>query len=198
KTEHLNVIKSEYNQILKSRSYTREQVRIIASYQTAKHSLSTQIAYSSGLRAHELFTLEKASIQPADERPAHKEKFLGREGELYTVTGKGGLTREILIPYHLAEKLEQTRLAEPKLIEDRGVFYKQNYNIAGGKNFSNSFSTVSKNRLNWSGGAHGLRHSYAQERMKELQMTLTRDLALEIVSQELGHFRPQITEVYLR
>ena len=35
--------------------------------------------------------------------------------------------------------------------------------------------------------------------MIELQnQGLTRDRALETVSQELGHFRPEITEVYLR
>lgn len=48
-------------------------------------------------------------------------------------------------------------------------------------------------------GAHGLRHSYAQERMTELQNRgLSRDAALETVSQEMGHFRPEITETYLR
>ncbi|KAG1682859.1 Valine--tRNA ligase [Nymphon striatum] len=47
--------------------------------------------------------------------------------------------------------------------------------------------------------AHGLRHSYAQERMGELRSQgLTREYALEIVSQELEHFRPDITEIYLR
>ena len=35
--------------------------------------------------------------------------------------------------------------------------------------------------------------------MTELQNRgLTREQALETVSQELGHFRPEITEVYLR
>lgn len=198
KTEHLEVIKSEHNQILASRSYTREQVEIIVSNQTSKHSLSTKIAYIAGLRSHELFTLEKASIRPADDRPSLNEKFLGREGERYTVIGKGVLIREVLIPHHLVAEIDQRRLLEPRNIEDRGVFYKQNYNISGGKNFSNSFSNVSKNRLNWTSGAHGLRHSYAQERMRELQITLTRSLALEVVSQELGHFRPEITEIYLR
>ncbi|MDF5425801.1 site-specific integrase, partial [Vibrio parahaemolyticus] len=51
---------------------------------------------------------------------------------------------------------------------------------------------------NWSTGAHGLRHSYAQERMSELQKNMTYEKALEVVSQEMGHFRPDITEVYLR
>ena len=33
--------------------------------------------------------------------------------------------------------------------------------------------------------------------MRELQRTLLRADALETVSQELGHFRPEITEHYL-
>ena len=47
---------------------------------------------------------------------------------------------------------------------------------------------------------YGVRHGYAQERMRELQVgqLLTRDKALETVSQEMGHFRPEITEAYLR
>ena len=70
--------------------------------------------------------------------------------------------------------------------------------IAYGKSFSAAFTRASNQVLGWSGGAHGLRHTYAQERMSELQCHMTRDLALEVVSQELGHFRPEITEVYLR
>ena len=35
--------------------------------------------------------------------------------------------------------------------------------------------------------------------MRELQsLGLMRDAALQTVSQEMGHFRPEITEVYLR
>lgn len=34
--------------------------------------------------------------------------------------------------------------------------------------------------------------------MASLQRHLTRKQALEVVSQELSHFRPEITEVYLR
>ena len=42
-----------------------------------------------------------------------------------------------------------------------------------------------------------MRHSYAQERMRELQRMLLRSDALEVVSQELGHFRRDITLAYL-
>ena len=106
--------------------------------------------------------------------------------------------REVLIPSHLAERLEQRRLSEPVQINDRGIYYQSHYEISGGNRWSSSFSTASNRALNWSAGAHGARHSYAQERMSELQKELSYRDALEVVSQEMGHFRPEITETYLR
>lgn len=48
-------------------------------------------------------------------------------------------------------------------------------------------------------GTHGLRHSYAQERITELQEAgKVYNEAREIVSQELGHFRADVVETYLR
>ena len=48
--------------------------------------------------------------RPADKRPSLYSKWQGREGRFYTVQGKGGLIREILIPHHLVARLEATRL----------------------------------------------------------------------------------------
>ena len=101
-------------------------------------------------------------------------------------------------PPPLAERLEDRRLNQPVQITDRGVNYTSHYDINGGNRWSSSFTTASNRALNWSTGAHGLRHSYAQERMSELQKNMTYEKALEVVSQEMGHFRPDITEVYLR
>ncbi|MDP4105111.1 MAG: site-specific integrase, partial [Bacillota bacterium] len=85
------------------------------------------------------------------------------------------------------------------LKSDRGIRYQQHYDLGGGKGWSNSFSAASHRQLGWSHGAHGLRHSYAQQRMAELQrLGFFYDQALGLVSQTLGHFRPDITEVYLR
>lgn len=197
--ERLPVVKSEHEQILESRAYTPEQVQEIAKHQAPQNALATEIAYSAGLRAHELLTLEKAENRPADERPSLTDKFAEREGELYTVTGKGGLTREVLIPHDLAQRLEDRRLDEPRMVTDRGIHYEQKYDIGAGRNFSQSFGRASEKALGWSNGAHGLRHSYAQERMEELQRAgASREHALEVVSQEMGHFRAEITEVYLR
>jgi integrase len=197
--ERLAVIKSEHQQVLEARAYTSEQVSMVAERQTEKHSLATEIAHAAGLRAHELITLAPATERPADIRPALESKFKGREGVLYTVEGKGGLCREVMLPKDLVGRLEARRFDEPKQVTDRGVYYEQRYDIGAGKQFTDSFSKASDRALDWSTGAHGLRHSYAYERMDELQSKgYDRDTALETVSQEMGHFRPEITEVYLR
>jgi integrase len=89
-------------------------------------------------------------------------------------------------------------LKTPVKIKDRNIYYIKHYDINGGKNWSNSFSTASVRVLDRSNGAHGLRHSYAQDRMEELQQRgIFYQQALGIVSQEMGHFRADITEVYL-
>lgn len=198
-TERLPRIESEFQQILTSRSYTREQVEMIASAQRETNALSTQIAHAAGLRGHELLTIRRADERAASPRNTRDERFAGRDGDRYTVKGKGGLVREVLIPKHLSQKLEALRLDMPQRVVDRKISYSQHYAINGGQRWANSFSQAAKRSLFWSAGAHGLRHSYAQERMHELQKSgLNRVLALELVSQEMGHFRPWITETYLR
>jgi integrase len=155
----LPVVKSELQEVLKSRAYTKEQTYLISQSQTTKNQLATKIAYAAGLRAHELLTLRKAKEQPRSRhRKWSKERFAGRDGELYTVNGKGGLIREALIPKELANQLEAKRLLQPKQIQDRKIYYKQYYNIAGGKNWTNSFSAASKRLFSWSHGAHGVRY----------------------------------------
>lgn len=197
--ERLPVIKSATAQVLKARAYTREQVEKVAQAQNQKNELATRIAYAAGLRAHELHSLVPATERGADRRPALGSKFQGREGHRYTVQGKGGLVREVVIPGALVRQLETLRLRDPVTYTDRGVHYPRHYDISGGKNWSSSFSAASTRVLGWSEGAHGVRHSYAQERMQELQQQgYTRAKALETVSQEMGHFRPDITETYLR
>ena len=183
------------------RAYTPEQVEVIAQAQTPRNALATRIAYASGVRATELLTLLPVSERPPSEhREWSPERFDGKgECRLYTVDGKGGLKREVALPLHLAEQLENYRLKKPDRVTDRGVHCKQYYDLGGGHAWSQSFSAASKNELGWSTGAHGLRHGYAQDRMDELQGSgYEHASALETVSQELGHFRADITKVYLR
>ncbi len=183
-----------------SRAYTPEQVEHLVDHQQDHNALATEIAYEAGLRAHELFTLKPIEEQPiSTHRTWTDERFTGREGVSYSVIGKGGLIREVKLSLDLADRLEQTRLATPKDATDRKINYTKVYDIGAGKNWSVSYSKASKREFGWTTGAHGLRHSYAQKRMNEIQsMGHTYQSALGIVSQELGHFRADITETYLR
>lgn len=193
----LPVVQAEKQQVLTSRNYTDEQWRLIAEHQTSRNALSTEIVVTTGLRAHELLTLRPAEEQPMSDRPADPEKF--RSGVRYTVIGKGGLIREVSIPHSLAERLEAHRLDEAVIRVDRKIHYTSHYDIGAGQAWSQSFTQASKVVLKFSNGGHGLRHTYAQERHRELQVLLgDSDRAKAVVSQEVGHFRPEITDTYLR
>lgn len=196
----LTVVKSELAEITKARAYTPDQINAITDRMTEKNALPAQICHAAGLRTHEIHTLRPiGEVKPSD-RPAHNDKFSGRNGESYTVTGKGGLIREVVIPTELANRLETHRMEQTERITDRGVHYDRAYNLNGGQKLSDSFSAASQRALGFSHGIHGLRHSYAQERMGELmrESHLPYSASKLIISQELGHQRPEITEVYLR
>ena len=202
--ERLTLVRSEAERAdrlaERGRAYTPEQVALITAHQPPHQALATQIAQAAGLRAHELLTLRPANEQPAStHRDWREDRFQGRDGVRYTVVGKGGLIREVCLPADLVARLEALRLPVPHTVTDRGIRYPQHYALGGGQAWSQSFSAASKQVLGWSAGAHGLRHGYAQARMDELQGRGYRySDAREIVSQELGHFREDITEVYLR
>ena len=198
--EQLPRIKSELETALSGRAYTGDQLAAIAAAQSERHALATELAAACGLRAHELLTIRRSDEQaPSQHRTWRPDMHHGRVGQLYVVVGKGGLRRYVLIPAKLAERLEVRRLDQGRIVIDRGIRYESRYDIGGGQAWSSSFSAASKRVLGWSTGAHGCRHSYAQARMDELQGAGYRyQDALLVVSQEMGHFRPGITEVYLR
>lgn len=199
--EKLASVRSEIATTLQSRAYTTQQAHLIAARQTHANSLATIVALESGARAHELLTLRRtAERPPSSHRMWSRDRFRGRDNWVrYTVSGKGGLVREIVLSPKTAAHLESTRLDRPQLITDRGVRHTSHYAIGGGNNWSASFTRASQHEMSWSNGVHGLRHSYAQTRMSELQSVgFSYPEALSVVSQEMGHFRPEITEIYLR
>ena len=118
----LPVIKSAEPHRPKPRAYSAAQVRAVAERQDARNALATEIAHASGIRAHELLTLGRPGEQPPDDRrershltgtAAEGMKFAGRDGVVYTVVGKGGLVREVLLPRGLAGRLDERRLDAP-------------------------------------------------------------------------------------
>ncbi len=201
----LPVVKSTEPHRPRPRAYSPAQVRAVAARQDPRNALATEIAHASGIRAHELLTLGRPAEQPPDDRrdrshltgtAAEGMKFAGRNGVIYTVVGKGGLVREVLLPRGLAERLEERRLDVPVPVVDRGVRYRLRYDVGGGHAFSVSFSRASMAALGKSKGAHGLRYQYAQSRMRELMHHAEHHLALAIVAEEMGHLRPDITLTY--
>ena len=182
-----------------NRAYTKEQIVLIKKHQFPHNRFATELAYISGLRAQELLTIQRineATVSP--HRIWRDDRFVGLSGVKYIVCGKNGLYREVIFTKEMAEKLEQHRLGEPRTVYDNGAKIQQFYNIAGGHNFSESFSNASKRVLGWSLGAHGLRFSYAQHRIDNGITDMTYLDIKSIISQELGHFRPDITERYLK
>lgn len=201
-----SIINSEYGK----RSYELSEVNSIITKQSEKNLITTLISFHSGIRAH-----EAATILPLDERPisSHRcwdsRRFSGLlEQKIYTVTGKGGLTREISLPLWLSERLEGRRI-QPIQIIDREIIYLLNYDIGYGQAWSQSFTSASQKALGFSWGGHGLRHSYSKARLSQLIKFFEtncsqsgcnnpKEDALLVLSQELGHFRPDIVLCYLR
>lgn len=198
--QHLKVIQAERQQDLQPRAYTPEQVHTIRERLAPHNALGLEIAHAAGLRMKELLTLARVDEFSPDQRPADSEKFAGHDNHTrYVVSGKGGLVREVSIPNELVVRLEAVRLNEPRTVRDRGILYQQRYAVGGGHALSQAFSAASKAALGYSTGIHGVRHSYAQQRHYEIQRLIgDPERALRIVSQEMGHFRPEITQVYLR
>ena len=199
----LDHVESEVSTILTCRAYSEVDVSKVVSAQNSRNALSTRLCYSANLRAHELLTIRRADeIDRSAHRDWRPDLFVHLEDfTIYTVTGKGGLTRYVPIPKNDAIELEKYRVPDNFEIirRDRKIDHSIKYTIPGGQSFSQSFSKTSKEVLGFSHGAHGLRHSYAQKRLAELRAHgMDIENAMEILSQELGHFRPDIVLDYLR
>ena len=182
------------------RSYTSLQLKLIIQRMKSHNALATLIAIFSGIRAHELHTLrEPGDRVPSTHRKWSPDRFHGLYNYvLYTVIGKGGLIREVAIPLFLHLILNSIKRPETIVI-DRKIQYKSCYPIGGGLALSKSFSTLSKKELGWSDGFHALRHNYARLRMATLQqLGFSYLVARQVVAEECGHFRGDITEVYLK
>ena len=139
------------------------------------------------------YTLEQVKMVAAAQSEHHA---LATE-----IAHAAGLRGHELLTLRLADKREASTHREwlPERFEGRPDSVRYTVAGKGGLAWSRSFSAASKRALGWSTGGHGLRHSYAQERIEDLQRNgHTYDSALELVCQEMGHFRPDITEVYLR
>ena len=197
----LPFIKSLIDTLMLARDYRLYEVLKIVKNLRACNAISILICYFSGLRAHEFATIKSFHEgSPSHTRQWSNQLFAMEDNYgVYLVTGKGGLCRQVAIPNGLANVIESRRLKQPRNVVDREVFYQMNYDLGFGKALSQSFTRASLKHLNRSTGLHGLRHSYAKNRIKKLTKNgFSLEHAKLIVSQELGHFRASIINCYLR
>lgn len=186
----------------KARAYQdRHIVAIANTFKDEQTKLAILIARDAGLRAHELLTIRKLDegAEVSRQRDWSNDRHAYRRNTVeYKVTGKGGLVRTVRLNEQLAERLEKLRYDTPVIRRDRGVIYESRYDISAGNSLSQKFTNASVKLLGYSTGLHGLRHSYAQKRLQLLIKYFPPRIAKTIVSQELGHMRSSITDVYLR
>lgn len=184
------------------RDYTQAQFDLVMEFLDKEYLLPALIAWESGLRASEPYSLLPLAERLPSPRKWRPERFeFGSLGPIrrYVVKGKGGLIREVALSEESAARLEGLRLPEPERIRDRRINIDKHYDILGGKRLSQAWTTASLRALGCSTGVHGLRHSFAKRRVRELlRGGYSFGRACGIVSQELGHFHPRTIFYYLR
>ena len=185
---------------LRGKDVTKAELSSLLAVQSKRVAFSTLLCLDSGLRASELFTIRRIDEQkPSQGRSWRQDLFIHRAPyRTYSVWGKGGLRRAIAVSIPIADHLDELRLEKPREVLDREVKRVQHYDLVGGQSFSQLFSQSAKTSLGYAIGAHSLRHAWAKNRYAQLlRAGVSNRDALELVSQQSGHFRPSITMAYL-
>lgn len=151
------------------RAYENPQA-LIDNLPTEKLQIAAELQYSCGLRVS-----DACHITP--------EMVKGLE---VTVHSKNGQYHTVTLSPQLSERLNAVIKEEGQFSVNRGSYdyrLEQACNATGQEYHS----------------THGLRHNYAQDRFAEYTSKgMTFYKALQAVSEDMGHHRPDITKVYLR
>lgn len=166
-----------------SRAYERPQ-EVMKQLPDNKAGLALQIIYESGVRI-----AEGTRISPNQLIGFGKDPHTGKSVGIFRYVGKGG-------KHGIATTTPDTYKKLVFAMEKAGGKFE-----VGQKAVRNALqkSVLQTGQIYEGHGVHGLRWNHAQERMIELQAHgMPRDLALAVVSKEMNHERPEITELYLR
>ena len=203
---HLRFIKplpfavSNIPTVVEDRAYSTSELAYLRSKTSPSMAFSIALAANAGLRSMELITLAPLDrLRPSD-RAWHPLRFQGREHDSpFAVHGKGGLAREIRLVPDLASQLVELKRPAKTIISHLTAHLPSHYDLTGGNAFCSTFGRLSKRELGFSHGAHGLRHTFAQGRFLDLIYSGNdASDALDILSQEMGHFAVTNTLIYLR
>lgn len=176
---------SELERGVDGRAYNDPRV-IVDSIEREDHRLVASIQLEAGARVNEASLIDEQRLGGITEH-------MGRDvGVIHLQDGdaKGGLERDLYLPRDTYEKLELYVQEHGKLHVPDG--YDRDVYRAAIK------EAAEENGQKYT-GSHGLRHNYAQARMEELKAEgVGESAAKTAISVEMGHFREDITDHYLR
>lgn len=165
-----------------SRAYSDVPALITAIYNDTTR-LAVQILSESGCRI-----AEGTEITAWQLKELSVDRYTGAERGVFAFIGKGGRVNVGHLSPTTYDKLQRH-------ITLHGTFSVSQYSV---RETLKKAAHVTEQHNGYT-GAHGLRWSFAQSRMDDLQAhSISRDEALAVVSSEMGHNRPEITELYLR
>jgi len=165
-----------------SRAYS-DVPALIAAIKNDQTRLAIRILSESGCRI-----AEGTHVTAAQLRGTSVDRYTGSERSDFAFVGKGGRA-------NIAHLSPETYLDLQRHIEHHGSFTVSRQAVR----VALKSAAGQTRQLSGYTGAHGLRWTFAQNRMKELQSHgVSRDETLAVVSSEMGHNRPEITEIYLR
>lgn len=163
-----------------ARAYDRPEAMVVQL--DGDHQLVAKLQFHSGLRVSEATFIERSQL-----RGIYRDETTGRDvGHLHLTRTKGGRPRVALVPADVYRQLSKRLAAEDLQVE------RQRYREA-------LRAAAEESGQAYDGrSTHGLRWNFAQKRMADLIKNQPYEVALTMVSHELGHSRGSITEHYLR
>lgn len=176
---------SELERDVAGRSY-QDPVAVVEALEREDHKLVAMIQLEAGARVNEASLID-------DKRLGGLAEHTGKEvGVIHLKPGdaKGGMERDIYLPRSTYEKVE--------------AYVREHGQLHVGKGYERDvYREAIKQAAEANGqkytGSHGLRHNYAQNRMEELRSQgMGESAAKTTVSVEMGHFREDITDHYLK
>jgi len=140
--------------------------------------LAGKILQESGVRI-----TEGTRIAASQLRGVSTDRHTGKEVGRYEYIGKGGKVGMATMSVETYRELEKA-IAEKGTFEVRQDSFRDALKKIAGAEYNNR-------------SVHGIRYNYAQARLHELQAHgMSRDQAKAVVSKEMNHERPEITELY--
>jgi integrase len=144
------------------------------------HILAAKIQAESGLRVNEVSLIKKEQLRGIGKDPYNKN-----DSGVVTIKGKGGKVREVYL------RPETYKILEEKVKESEFKIGKTSYTAAIKE------AALRSNQIYT--GTHDFRHKWVQDRYVELcKLGFSERQSMAAVSEEIGHVRPDITEVYLK